>query len=180
MLKDIIAKRYAKALLSLATDSKETDAVKKDLAAVAELFRANKNVQNVVLNPAFSSGDKAAVLKGLAAGLGVSATSARFLDLLVEKGRFRFIKEVSAAYSDLLDAQQGRVKATVTSAEALSDADVTRLKDKLKVMVGKEVELKVEVEPELIGGIKTKIGSTVYDGSLKNQVKLVREALLRT
>lgn len=180
MLKDIIAKRYAKALLSLAEQGGQTEVVKKDLSAVAELYKNSKNLQSVIMNPVFSTSDKSKVLKGLSAEIKVSALSARFLDLMIEKGRFRYIREAAAAYADLLDIKQGRVKATVTSAAALSPADIDRLKAKIKAAVGKDVELNAEIDPSLIGGIRTKIGSTIYDGSLKHQVGLVREALLKS
>jgi F-type H+-transporting ATPase subunit delta len=179
MLKDIIARRYAKALLSLASKSGETDAVKNDLAAMAELYKSSRQLQSVIMNPIFSLGDKTGVVNGLARDLKVSPLSAKFLDMIARKRRFRYVREVAAAYSDLLDLAQGRVKATVTSADALPEATVAKLKEKLKVLAGKEVELKVEVDPSLIGGVKTKIGSTVYDGSLVNQVSRVREALLK-
>lgn len=179
MLKDIIAKRYAKALLSLAGQSGETEAVKKDLTAVADMFKTSRNLQSVVLNPAFSTKDKSNVVNALVAEMKVSAVSARFINLMVEKGRFRYIREVAASYSDLLDITLGRVKATVTSAQDLSDAEVAKIKERIKAMVGKDAELSIEVDPTLIGGVKTKIGSTVYDGSIKNQVKLVRESLLK-
>ena len=251
MLKDIVAKRYAKALLSLALDSRETEAVKKDLSAVAELYKNSRNLQSVIMNPIFGTKDKSSVLKGLASELKVSSLSARFMDMLIEKGRFRYIREVAAAYSDLLDQHagrvkatvtsaspltdaevaklgekikaavgknvelkvsslsarfmdmliekgrfryirevasaysdlldqhEGRVKATVTSASPLTDAEVAKLSEKIKAAVGKSVELKVEVDPALIGGIRTRIGSTVYDGSIQNQVRLVREALIK-
>jgi len=179
MLKDIIAKRYAKALLSLAAKDGKTDNVKADLTAVAGLYMGSKNLRSVFLNPVFSQADKARVMKGIAAELKVSDLTTRFLDLLVDKRRFRYVREVATSYSDLLDAAQGRVKATVTAASALSDAEVAKLKEKVAAAVGKQVELTVEVDPELIGGVRTRIGSTVYDGSLKNQVNRMREALLK-
>jgi F-type H+-transporting ATPase subunit delta len=179
MLKDIIAKRYAKALLSLAVKSGETETVKKDLAAVAEVYRGSRGLQSVFLSPAFSQSDKEKVMKGLAAEMKVAGLSARFLEMLVKKRRFRYIREASAAYSDLLDLQQGRVKATVTSASALTDAEVARLKERIKAKVGREVELRVEVDPTLIGGVRTRIGSTVYDGTIKNQMEMVKGALLK-
>ena len=179
MLKDIIAKRYAKALLSLAVKSGETETVKKDLAAVAEMYRGSKGLRSVFLSPAFSQSDKEKVLKGLAAELKVASLSARFLEMLVKKRRFRYVRETAAAYSDLLDVQQGRVKATVTSAHQLSEAEVARLKERIRAKVGLEVELTVDVDPALIGGVRTRIGSTVYDGTIMNQMKLVKDALLR-
>jgi len=179
MLKDIVAKRYAKALLSLADQAGTTDAVKNDLNAVAETYRSSKNLQSVFLSPAFSAPDKAKVLKGLSAEMKLSELSARFLDLLLAKRRIRYIHEVALAYAELLDIKQGRVKATVTTATALSDADMAKLGGRIKAVVGKDVELSVEVDAGLIGGVRTRIGSTVFDGSLKNQMQRMKEALLK-
>jgi len=178
MLKDIIAKRYAKALLELSEASGETEAVKADLDSVAGAFDESAELRSVFLNPNFSDADRREVLKGVIAQSGVKELSAKFMDLLAEKGRFRYIREVAKSYSDLLDLKLGKVKATIVSAEPLGDSDLERVKDRIRSMVGKEVELDVEVDAELIGGIKTKIGSTVYDGSIKNQLGQVKKALL--
>ncbi len=179
MIKDIIAKRYAKALLSLASKADVAEAVKKDLAQVAEVYRTSKSLQSVFMNPVFSLRDKIKVMNGLAKELGVNPLTLRFLDLLARKRRFMYIREVSTAYTDLLDLAQGRVKASVTSAASLSAVEVEKLKAKISGMVGKEVELTMEVDPSLIGGVRTRVGSTGYDGSLSNQVRLVRAALLK-
>ncbi|HEX9861076.1 MAG TPA: ATP synthase F1 subunit delta [Nitrospirota bacterium] len=180
MLKDIIAKRYAKALLSLAGKPGETAVVKADLAAVAGTFAASKSLQSVYMNPVFSTSDRVKVLEGLMAEMKVSKLSARFLDMLAKKRRFGLIREVSASYSDLLDVMQGRVKATVTTAEPLSDSELAKLSGRIRTMVGKEVELNVDVDPSLIGGVRTRIGSTLYDGSVANQLGQLRKALLES
>jgi len=179
MLKDIIAKRYAKALLSLAVQAGKTEEVKNDMVAISDLYKGSKSLQRVFMNPVFSMADRTKVLKGLLDAAKVSDLSARFLELLAEKGRFKLVRETAVAYTELLDITQGRVKATVTAADALSDSEVKRLQDRVKALVGKEVELKVEVDKSLIGGVRTRVGSTVYDGSLKNQLKLMRETLLK-
>ena len=179
MLKDIIARRYAKALLSLADQAGVTEAVKNDLNAVSELYRTSKAIQGVFLSPAFSAAEKAGVLKGIESALKVQELSARFLDLLQAKRRFRYIREAAAAYTELLDIKQGRVKATVSAATALSEPEVARLGDRIKSVVGKDVELKVEVDPALIGGVRTRVGSTVFDGTLRNQMQRMKESLLR-
>lgn len=178
MLKDIIAKRYAKALLSLSEKSGETAVVKADLALVAETYAGSKSLQSVYMNPMFSTTDRRNVLKDLMAQLKVSDLSARFLDMLARKRRFGLVREVSAAYTERLDVLQGRVKATVTTAEPLSDAELAKLSDKIRSMVGMDVDVKVEVDPALIGGIRTRIGSTLYDGSVANQLGQLKKALL--
>jgi len=178
MLKDIIAKRYAKALLSLAEKAGETSKVKEDLGAVAAAYAESKSLQSVFMNPVFSTTDRAKVLSGLLEQVKVSELSGRFLDLLVKKRRFGYIREVSAAYSDLLDVMQGRVKASVTTAEPLDQAEIGKLTDRIRSLVGMEVDVKVDVDPSLIGGVRTRIGSTLYDGSIASQLGQIRKALL--
>jgi F-type H+-transporting ATPase subunit delta len=178
MLKDIIAKRYAKALLSLAEKSGETAAVKADLATVADTFAGSKSLQSVFMNPVFSTTDRLKVLNGLLAQVKVSELSGRFLVMLARKRRFGYVREVSSAYSELLDVHQGRVKATVTTAEPLSEAEVGKLTDRIRSMVGMEVEVKVDVDASLIGGVRTRIGSTLYDGSIASQLGQLKKALL--
>lgn len=178
MLKDIIAKRYAKALLSLAEKSGETAVVKDDLARVAQTYASSKSLQSVYMNPVFSTTDRVAVLSGLLKEMNVAELSGRFLDMLAKKRRFGLVREVSASYAELLDTLQGRVKATVTTAEPLSESEMAKLADRIRTMVGKEVELKVDVDASLIGGVRTMIGSTLYDGSVANQLGQIRKALL--
>jgi F-type H+-transporting ATPase subunit delta len=178
MLKDIIAKRYAKALLELAEASGETEAVKADLDSVAGAYADSKELRDVFLNPNFTDEDRLGVLKGLLAHADVKELSAKFMDLLARKGRFRFICEAAASYTELLDIKLGKVKATIVSAQPLEADALEKVKDRIRTMVGKEVELDIEVDAELIGGIKTRIGSTVYDGSIKNQLGQARRALL--
>jgi len=178
MLKDIIAKRYAKALLSLAEKSGETAAVKADLSAVSEAFAGSKSLQSVFMNPVFSTSDRLKVLDGLLQQVKVSDLSGRFLVMLAKKRRFGYVREVSGAYSELLDALLGRVKATVTTAEPLNEAEVGKLTDRIRTMVGMEVDVKVDVDPSLIGGVRTRIGSTLYDGSIASQLGQLKKALL--
>lgn len=178
MLKDIIAKRYAKALLSLASQSGETAAVRDDLAAMAGAYTASKSLQSVFMNPLFSTSDRLKVLNGLLEQAKVCELSGRFLDLLARKRRFGYIREVSAAYAELLDALQGRVKASVTTAEPLDQSEVAKLTDRIRGMVGMEVDVRVEVDPSLIGGVRTRIGSTLYDGSIASQLGQIKKTLL--
>ncbi|HEY3347812.1 MAG TPA: ATP synthase F1 subunit delta [Nitrospirota bacterium] len=177
MLKDIIARRYSKALLSLA--GADAAKIRTELDGVAAMYKFSKDLQGIMINPAFSIADRAKVVATLAADMKVSPITAKTLDLLVKKGRFRYVREMAAAYSDLLDAQEGKVKATVTSAQELTPAESAKLSEKISALVGRKVELSIQVDPSLIGGVKTRIGSTVYDGSVANQLHLVRSALLK-
>jgi len=179
MIKDIIAKRYAKALLSLAEQTGKTAEVKSDLVTVSEVYGVSKSMQSVFMNPAFTQANKSKALAAVIAEYKVTSLTARFLETLLDKRRFTIVREVSTQYSDLLDVKEGRVKATVTAAAALDDVSVGKMRAKLHDMFAKEIELKVEVDPALIAGVRARVGGTVYDGSLSNQITRIRETLLR-
>jgi F-type H+-transporting ATPase subunit delta len=100
-----------------------------------------------------------------------------FLNLLFDKGRIGFLREIASYYKDLADELKGVVKASIVSATELSSDAVNKIKEALSKKVGKNIVLKVEQDPSLIGGVVTKIGDLVLDGSVKTQLMNLRETL---
>jgi F-type H+-transporting ATPase subunit delta len=129
-------------------------------------------------SPAIPLTDKRRVLQSIAATTGVTPLSARFLNLILEKGRLAHLGEMAFAYEELTDELLGRGKATVTSAVPLSEPIIHGLKERLRMATGKEIYLETRVDPAIIGGFVAQISSTIYDGSLRTQLKKVREHLL--
>ncbi len=100
-----------------------------------------------------------------------------FLILLFNKGRIGFLREIASYYNDMADELKGVVKASVTSATQLSDDAVSKIKESLSKKTGKTIVLNVEQDPSLIGGVVTKLGDLVLDGSVKTQLINMRETL---
>ncbi|MCI0529613.1 MAG: ATP synthase F1 subunit delta, partial [Nitrospira sp.] len=103
-----------------------------------------------------------------------------FLSLLLRKGRFQSLPDINTQYRVFWDENLNRATAEVQSATELSEETKTRLQEKLNQVTGKEIILKTSINPELLGGIVTKIGSLVFDGSIRAQLNRLREQLVKS
>ena len=174
-----LSKRYAKALADVAAERGVVEEVGRDLKRIAELFKGNREAVTFFANPAVSLADKRSVLQSLAARAEVQPLSANVLGLLLEKRRLLYLEEIALAYEELADERLNRGKATVTSAAPLSEPMLEGLKVRLRRATGKEVYLEARVDPAILGGLVAQVGSTVYDGSLRTQLRRMREQLLK-
>jgi len=173
----IISRRYARALLNLSARGPELDTMAKalDEAAAAvcgpemTAFLASENV------PADAKGE---VLKQVLAKVGGPATLSPFVRLLHRKRRLELLSEIASLFRSLADERLGRAQAEVTVAEPLSDAMQERLRKQIEKQTGKTVTLHVQVDPNLLGGAVTRVGSVVWDGSVRHYLNRVRERLL--
>lgn len=175
----IIAKRYAKAFVELSQEKKTVDKAKGDLASFLEAVDAQPAMQRVFASPAVTPENKKAVAAEVASRLGLQPTTKRFIEHLAETGRIRYIREVSRAFSELLDERQNRASATLVSAAPLAAGDLSDIKKSLEGVTGKTVEIEAKVDPSLIGGVRAQIGSVVYDGTIKTQLGRMRERLVK-
>jgi len=100
-----------------------------------------------------------------------------FLRLLVDRQRIGDLAQIERAYRTLLDAQVGRVRATVTSAAPLSEQETQRLREAIAAMTGRTIVLDAKTDPSIIGGVVTQVGATQFDGSLRTQLGRMRDAL---
>ncbi len=172
-----IAKRYAKALVELAEAKKTVDKTKTDLAAFAEAVDTQPAMQKLFSSPVFTPENKKAVIKELAGKLGLQPSTQRFVEHLAETGRIRYVKDVHEAFLALLAERQNRATVHLTTAVALKNGDLADIKKKLEVLTGKQVDIESHVDAALIGGARARIGSVIYDGSIKNQLNRMREHL---
>ena len=174
----IIAKRYAKALVQLAEEKKAVDNTRADLAAFVGAVDSLPALQKLLASPVFTPEQKKAVIKELGGKLGMQPTTQRFVEHLAETGRIRYIKEMYEAFQEILAERTNRAMARLTTAAAISPADLADIKKKLEALTGKQVDIDSKIDASLIGGAKAQIGSTVYDGSIKNQLTKMRNQLM--
>lgn len=175
-----IARRYAKALLLISQQDGQTEAYRRELAAVAGLVAKNASLEQAINNPLYASASRRKVLNALVGKLGLSRPVASFLALLFEKGRFGFLGAINDFYQKLADELKGVARATVVSAAALPEEAVERIRKALSRRTGKEIILEVRQDPALIGGVVTQIGDLVLDGSIRSQLLNMRESLKRS
>lgn len=168
------ARRYAKAFTETFVEPSELEEVGRDLRAFADVFEESRQLRTVLLHPAVSLEEKRGVMQGVLEKLGAGMNARKLMDHVLDKDRLSLMPYIAEEYEKLSYEILGRVRVEVTSASPLSEDEVAGLSGKLSAIAGKEAVMDLNVDPSLIGGIVAKIGSVVYDGSVKNQLRALR------
>ena len=179
MTNSIVAKRYAKALLELGRDDGNFEKYGQELTAMVGLLDESPELEQVLSNPGFELDDRKAVLAKILDKASPSLIVANFYKLLMDRNRIGELRGIESVYSKLLDDARGITRAEITSASALKDEEIQKLKDSLKSVAGREVQIEVNEDPSLIGGLKARIGDLVLDGSVKTQLDSLKDSLRR-
>jgi F-type H+-transporting ATPase subunit delta len=172
-----VANRYARALADVVIAQGSAEAVKAELSAFAQAVDESADLRNFLANPAVARPQKQAVIEKLMARMGGSKTLRNFLLVLVDNRRAARLREISEAFEAELRVRLGVAKAEVTSAHDLNDEERTELVRTLERMTGKRVEASYSLDAELIAGAQVRIGSTVYDGTVRGQLNRMRSRL---
>jgi F-type H+-transporting ATPase subunit delta len=173
----VVAKRYAKALVELSEEKKAVDKTKADLGDFIAALDSAPAMQKLFSSPVFTPENKKAVIKDLGAKLGMQQLTQRFVEHLAETGRIRYVRDVYEAFLALLAERQNRATVELTTAAAVNPADLAEIKKKLESLTGKQVDINAIVDASLIGGAKARIGSVIYDGTIRNQLNKMRSQL---
>lgn len=173
---DPVARRYAEALYQQAEATGQAAAVDADVAFIGETFAGSRELTAALASPVVPRDKKRAVLTGLF-GSRVSPMTAGFLALLVDKERDALVPAVVDAYREQADARTGTVEALVRTAKPLAADEADRLQAALAARTGQTVRLRIQIEPDLIGGLVVRIGDVVYDRSVRHQLEQLREGL---
>lgn len=179
-MKDIsIARRYAQALILIGQDDKKIDKYRTELSGLAALVKKETELNNTICSPLYAMEQRRMVLQAVLKKLKLSKVMNSFTVLLFDKGRFGFLASIDEHFQKLADELKGVAHASVISAVELSEDAVSKIKASLSTMTGKDVVLDIEQDPGLIGGVVTKIGDLVLDGSIRTQILNMRESFKR-
>lgn len=173
-----IARRYAKALLGLAQERGVVDSVLRDVGALTDAWNESAELREIVRNPVIPKAALKAAVDAIMAKLGVSPLFRNTVNLMADKGRLPRLDAMLHALEELAEAESGRVRVEVTSAKPLSDTYYDRLAEKLQRITDRDVVLVKKQDPSLIGGVVTRVGDRVFDGSLINGLSELKETLL--
>lgn len=176
MIQTAIARRYAKALFEL-QDPSGIGPTAQTLRLLAETFADSKEFRALLLSPVFTRDQKAAVVLQLATRAGCPPITERFLTHVVRKNRIAQIREMSEAFAKLADAADNRTAVEVSSARPLPEAEQAAIRARLEQVTRGKIDLAVRVDPGVIGGLEIRIGSTVYDGTVRGRLGRLRAAL---
>ena len=177
MIRSEAARRYARALVTVAERDGAVDQVGEELLALAGAVSAHRGLRQVLMNPRFPRPTRVRMLESILAASGARLLVGQFARLVVEKDRLADLPAMAVSYRELADEKAGRVRAQVKSAYPLDAAAADELRAKLAAMTGKQVLLEIEHDPGLIGGLVCRMGGVVMDGSIRNQLKNLRETL---
>jgi F-type H+-transporting ATPase subunit delta len=172
-----IARRYAKALIELASAPGETQEWADQLGALQRTVQGNTDLRDVFENPIYVKEQRRAILVKLGQSLGLSPTVMNLLNLLVDRNRLPSLPAIVDAYRQMSDEKLGRLRATVRSAIPLDAAVAREIETSLAKATRREVVLDRKVDPAVIGGLVAEVGSVVYDGSVRTQLEGLRRAL---
>jgi F-type H+-transporting ATPase subunit delta len=169
-----VSRRYASALADVVLERDEARQVQEELLAWEKMFQASPVLPEVFRNPTIALEKKRAVLSKLIERAKPGTTTTNFLKVLLQNQRLTDLSEINQKFAELLDVRAGMVAATVTTARTLPENAQQKLHAKLLTMTGKKVRINFATDPELIGGLVTRIGSTVYDGSVRNHLQMIK------
>lgn len=181
MIPGTLARRYAQALLSLATSAPQRDRFARDMAAVANIVQqrdeAGRTPLDVLSADRFPADQRKKLLQTLARRVMVDPIVLRFLEVVFDRQRIDGLPQIARTYQRLADQAANRVQATLTSATPLSPESVERIKSALERALKKTVVPTTAVDPELIGGVVAKVGSLVIDGSVRSTLAQLRTSM---
>ena len=172
-----VARRYGTALADVVAERGEAREVQEELSAWTSMMQTNAQLMEVFSNPTIPYDQKRNVLNTLIQRTRVRPTTANFLQVLLQNQRLAELGEINQRFTQVLDERAGVVSAEVTTAYPVTESAQQALRERLTSMTGKDIRLSFTTDEELIGGIVTRIGSTIYDGSVRSQLQQLKEKL---
>lgn len=172
----VAASRYAKALLDVLYPTR-AEKGREQLLQFSSLLEEQRDARRILENPTVSTEKRKELLNKIGDVLTLDPPIRNFLGLLIERNRLDVLAEIVSTYEALLDDKLGVVRARVTSALELDSQQRDQVIAKLQALTGKKVRMEVSVDPSLIGGLVAQVGSTIYDGSIRQQLQTFRNSL---
>jgi F-type H+-transporting ATPase subunit delta len=172
-----VARRYATAVADVITERGEAEQVQAELESWEKMLGENRSLAEAFSNPTVAYEQKGKVLNELIARTKVRPTTANFLRILLKNQRLTDLPHVNAKLAQILDERSGVLSALITAARPVSERNKALLEEKLAGLTGKKPRLTYEIDESLLGGVVTRIGSTIYDGSVRDQLRRLREEL---
>jgi F-type H+-transporting ATPase subunit delta len=175
----IFALRYANAFASVAASAGlDVSAAQHQMGEFAELFGGNAELREILENPSVPAEQKLAVVDSIAERMGLMREVRNFIAVMMDHGRLGELNEIIAAYDRVADTRQGIAEASVTSAFALNPDDRAVLETQVARLAGTKVRVTYVEDSALLGGAVVKIGSTIYDGSVRGQLEQLKQTLV--
>ena len=173
----VAANRYATALIDVLYPDK-AEAGLQQLQSFVQLLNEQPDSRRILENPAMAGERRKRLIKEISSAFGFDRRVSNFVSILADRNRLPILEEIITEYQRLMDKRLGIVRARVTSAHALDSMQQQELARKLQQITGKEVRMEVAIDPSLIGGVVAQVGSTIYDGSVRQQLQVFKSRLV--
>ena len=177
MIGGSLARRYARALVDIGREERQLRRVLSEVEEFAKAFEGSPALREVMEADDISRRDKHAALDAALSSAGFLQTTKSFLSLLIEKGRMNILAQILVALRRMVEEFEGIERVEVTAPMPLSGTQRDLLRTVLERRTGKKILLEETVDPAVLGGIVVRVGSTVYDGSVRTQIHQIRENL---
>jgi len=179
MVSGSLARRYAKAMFDIGSSQGDLTKLGQDIRSLAKAMNESRELNTLLSNPAIRRADRKRVVDGLLGQIGVQTASRNLVYLLLEGERLGTLPGISRALDAMIEEKAGRVAAEVISAKPLDQNQLSQITVALEKLSGKKVSVTTRQDPDLLGGVVAKVGDTVYDGSLRTQLRTLRDELSR-
>ena len=173
----VIATRYSKALAKVVPLEKDSRKVQQELKRFTALLDENPELWKVLTSPAFPLPRRKAVLQAVLAKLKTSKVGSNFLLVLLDNFRLEILQEICDTFNRIVDDRSGMVRVRVSAADNVGKKQQESMRKSFEKLTSRKVELVISYDPSLLGGAVARVGSTVYDGSLKNRLERLSEHL---
>lgn len=171
--------RYAQSLFELTIENGNLQRVEADLKSLKAMIADSADLRRLIESPAFSAEDKGKGLVAVAVKAGFDSLTTKFLGVVASNGRAADLLGAISAFAELSAKHRGVVTAEVVSAAPLTDAQLKGLKAALAFGLSKATEVSTRVDPSLLGGLKVRVGSRLFDASLRSKLDSLKFALKR-
>ncbi len=171
--------RYAQALFDLSVETGALEPVERDLASLKAMVAESRDLRDLLITPRIGHEEKGKALQAVAERAGFDPTTRKFLGLVAANRRTAVLPSVVTAFEQLVAKRRGTIVAEVTTAVPLDPAQTEGLKAALRAALGKDPDMQTRVDPAILGGVRVRVGSRLYDASLKSRLDSLKYALKR-
>ena len=173
-----VASRYARALVEVVLEQKiDADIARLQLHSILDAVNESIELRRVWESPAVLAAQKRAVLDGIVKQIGALKPIRNFIAVLIDHRRIPMLSDIVRQFEAEMDVQLGFVEAEISSARTLTPGEKRDIENRVERMTGKKVRPRYSSNPELLGGVSIRVGSTIYDGSVRGQLEKMRQEL---